>query len=143
MIVNRKVGALFRMGDAFLNRELEATGLTSGSAYLVLELAAGGTLNLTELSRRVGVDRAHSTRMARLLEEGGFIHRTTDPDDGRGTLLSLSAKGRHAAAAVEKAMLAWVALITEGVAPEDLAATGRSFDRFYENAVAAQSPSAR
>lgn len=138
MTINRQVGALFRMGDAFLNRELEGTGLTSGSAYMVLELAAAGTLNLTELSRRVGVDRAHTTRVARRLEEEGFALRTQDPMDGRGSLLTLTAKGRRAAAMVEKAMLAWVAIITEGVAPGDLAATSRAFARFYANALAWQ-----
>jgi DNA-binding MarR family transcriptional regulator len=124
------------MGDAFLNRELEGSGLSSGPAYLVLELAAEGTLNLTELSRRVGVDPAHTTRIAHRLEDDGYARRAPDPEDGRSSLLTLTAKGRRAAVKIEKAMLAWVAIITEGVDPADIEATNRAFSRFYSNALA-------
>jgi DNA-binding MarR family transcriptional regulator len=132
--INRRLAALFRMGDAFITRELRGTGLTSGPAYFVLELAVGGTLTLTEVSRRIGVDRAHTTRIARRLVEEGFATRAPDPTDGRGALLTLTQKGEHAAVAVEQAIRSWVAVVSDGVSPEDLAATSRAFDRFYTNA---------
>lgn len=135
MHVNRRVGALFRMGEAWIGKELAESGLSSSAAYMVLELAAAGRLSLAELARRVGVDRAHVTRTARSLEASGLATREPDPADGRGSLLSLTDPGRQAATKAEEAILSWVALVSAGVDPADLATTGRTLDRFYENAV--------
>ncbi len=132
--INRRLAALFRMGDAYITRELRATGLSSGPAYFVLELAVGGTLTLTEVSRRIGVDRAHTTRIARRLVDEGFATRRPDPSDGRGSLLTLTPRGEAAALQVELAIRDWVAVISDGVTPGDIAATNRAFDRFYANA---------
>lgn len=135
MRVNRRIGALFRLGDAWITRALAKSGLSSSSASLVLELAEAGPLCLTELSHRVGVDRAYVTRTVRTLEKIGFVLRESNPSDGRSFRLHITEQGRVAAAEAERAMLAWVAVITQGIEPTDVATTGRTLTAFYENAV--------
>lgn len=60
--VNRHVGLVVTMGERVVNRVLAGTGVTSGTAPLLLELPDGGTHGPADLARAAGVDRSHVTR---------------------------------------------------------------------------------
>jgi len=136
MTINRHVGSLFRMGDAWLTRRLKGIGISGSSAYMVLELSTGGAISLKELSMRVGVDQAHTTRMVQLLENVGLVERARDPGDARSSIISITEQGKHVALIAEKAILEWVAIVSDTVSQEDIETTSRTLTRFYENAIA-------
>jgi DNA-binding MarR family transcriptional regulator len=55
-----------------------------------------GPINLTELNRHVLLSQPALSRMADRLAARGLVERCTDPLDGRGVRLALTAAGREA-----------------------------------------------
>src|SRR5215210_2325345 len=53
-----------------------------------------GPLSPSELADVERIKRPTVTRIARHLEEGGLIGRVRDPEDGRASILSVTAEGR-------------------------------------------------
>ncbi|MEZ5116993.1 MAG: MarR family transcriptional regulator [Candidatus Nanopelagicales bacterium] len=133
--VNRHVPLLFRMGERYLNQALAGTGLTSGTAPLLLELRDGGDRHPAALAHAVGVNKAHVTRSLRLLSRDGYVDVRPDPSDGRMLRVSLTDTGRAAADATERAIRTWLTIVSDGVAPADLRVIDRVLDAFYANAV--------
>ncbi len=132
--INRRVSLLFRMGERFLNRRLAGSGITSGTAFLLLELRDGGDRNAAALAAALGVDKAHITRSLQSLRRAGFVTVTPGTSDARTITVSITENGRAAAGLVEEAIRAWVAVISQGINPADLATVNAVFDTFYANA---------
>jgi DNA-binding MarR family transcriptional regulator len=95
----RAWGAFLRAHASLMRRlelELETeTGLPLADFDVLIQLAvAGGELRMTELAHRALVSRSGMTRrVARLVEER-LVRRGQDPDDRRGILVELTARGR-------------------------------------------------
>lgn len=132
--INRHVSLLFRMGERFLNRKLAGSGISSGTAPLLLELRAGGERNPAALAAALGVNKAHVTRALQTLAQAGFVSFTPGDADKRIVTVSLTHSGQAAAGQVEQAMLAWVAIVSQGVSQADLETVNAVFDTFYDNA---------
>ena len=66
-------------------------------------------LRLSELARREGVSAPTMSRVLAALDELGFVHRTPDPQDARGVLITLSEKGAAAMIEVRSTRTALVA----------------------------------
>jgi DNA-binding MarR family transcriptional regulator len=132
--INRHVSLLFRMGERFLNRELAGSGISSGTAPLLLELRDGAERNPASLAAAIGVDKAYVTRALQSLERAGYVAVAPSTLDGRSVSVSLTGEGRAAAGQVEDAMRAWVAIVSREVSPADLDTVNAVFDRFYANA---------
>jgi DNA-binding MarR family transcriptional regulator len=133
--INRHVSLLFRMGERFLNRKLAGSGVSSGTASLLLELREGGACNPAALSAAVGVDKSHVTRALQSLKQSGYVTITPGATDRRSVTVSLTRKGHAAAGLVEEAMLSWVAVVSRGVSRANLGTVNTVFDTFYTNAV--------
>ena len=123
------------MGERYLNRKLAKSGVSSGTALLLLELRDGGDRNPTALAAAVGVDKAHVTRSLQVLKQAGYVVVVPDTSDGRILTVSLTKKGRGAAKLVEEALLSWIAIVSGGVSRKDLDTVDAVFDTFYANAV--------
>ena len=54
-----------------------------------------GPSTAARLAAEIGLDRSRVSRHADRFEEMGLIQRRADPQDGRGTLLILTAKGQR------------------------------------------------
>jgi DNA-binding MarR family transcriptional regulator len=54
-----------------------------------------GPLTPSELAARERIQRPTVTRVVARLEEAGLVQRTRDPQDGRSSLVALSAAGRE------------------------------------------------
>jgi DNA-binding MarR family transcriptional regulator len=132
--INRHVSLLFRIGERFLNRELAGTGISSGTAPLLLELRAGENRTPAAIAAAVGVDKAYVTRALQSLKRAGFVMIFPTTADGRSVTVSLTGEGLAAAQKVEDAMRAWVAIASRGVSQADLDTVNTVFDQFYANA---------
>jgi len=60
----------------------------------ILENADGGRLRSAELARKAVVSRSNVTRLSERMEKEGLVARRDCPEDGRGTVCELTAKGR-------------------------------------------------
>ena len=71
-------------------------GLEPGWHDLLATLRrSGGTLRPTDLTNASMLTSSGTTKRLDKLEAAGLIARTADPDDRRGTLISLTAAGRR------------------------------------------------
>jgi DNA-binding MarR family transcriptional regulator len=132
--INRHVSLLFRMGERFLNRELAGSGISSGTAPLLLELRDGKDRSPVAIAAAVGVDKAYVTRGIQALKQAGYVAVVPATADGRSVSVSLTGKGQALTGRVENAMRAWVTVISRGVRQADLDTVGAVFDQFYLNA---------
>ena len=134
--INRRVTLVFHLGERYLNRVLAPSGLSSGTAPLLLEVRAGEGRSLAAIAGAVDVDKAYVSRGIHRLERAGFVTVAPSAADGRSLTVSLTAAGRDAAGQVEEAMRAWLTIVSQGVDQADLDTVNAVFDRFYANAQA-------
>ncbi len=132
--INRHVSLLFRMGERFLNRKLAGSGISSGTAPLLLELRGGEDRSPAALAAAIGIDKAYITRALQSLKQAGYVAIVPDVGDGRSISVSLTLEGRAAVVRVEDAMRAWITIVSREVRPEDLDTVNAVFDQFYANA---------
>ena len=133
--INRHVSLLFRMGERFLNRKLAGSGISSGTAPLLLELRDGGERNPAALAAAIGVDKSHVTRALQSLKQAGYVEISPGTSDGRIVIVALTKKGRIATKLVEESMLSWIAIVSRGVSRAQLETVNAVFDTFYANAM--------
>jgi DNA-binding MarR family transcriptional regulator len=78
-------------------------------------------INMTELNRHVLLSQPALSRLVDRLAERGLVERCSDPADGRGVLLSLTAAGRAAQRQVGRQHARGVArAMTAGLEPAEL-----------------------
>ena len=70
-------------------------GMQPAYPRLLGNLDTDGT-RLSALARRMGVSRQAVAQLVAEIEKAGFVTRASDPDDGRGVIISFTAKGREA-----------------------------------------------
>ncbi|WP_062419188.1 MarR family winged helix-turn-helix transcriptional regulator [Levilinea saccharolytica] len=122
------------MGERFLNRRLAGSGITSGTAPLLLELRGGEGRSPAALSAAIGVDKAHITRALQSLKQSGYVAIVPDVTDRRSIAVSLTPQGQAAVEKVEEAMRAWIAIVSRDVSQADVDTVNAVFDQFYANA---------
>jgi DNA-binding MarR family transcriptional regulator len=78
-----------------LDRRLEAHGLTSQQAGLLLLSRLLKDPNPIKMAARLGTDTAGMTRLLDRLESKGLVFRKTSPDDRRSIVIVLGPKSRN------------------------------------------------
>ncbi len=84
-----------------LHESMLGTGLTLTEARVLWEIADRPGRAARDLASVLGLDTGHLSRVLRGLEEKGMIARAPSPADGRQALLSLTAAGEAAFAALD------------------------------------------
>ena len=91
-----------------------------GAALLSkLQASADGSLRVTALAERLGVDTPTVTRKIQQLERLGLVARDADPDDGRAHRIRLTADGIETLVRLTEAKHRWLATLLEGWSTED------------------------
>ncbi len=88
-----------------INRELsERTGLSEADCEVLLALADSPRQAVRDLALRCGLEweKSRLSHQLRRMEQRGLVERGTCVEDGRGSTVSLTAKGRAAAEAGKK-----------------------------------------
>jgi DNA-binding MarR family transcriptional regulator len=67
----------------------------AGMALLYVLYTEGTCLRVTDLAEQLQIEAPAVTRKVQQLEQSGLVSRTPDPNDGRATLLQLTARGRR------------------------------------------------
>ena len=82
-----------------IERDMAAAGAISLGWYdVLLELNAvrDRQLRMQDLAARAVLSRTRVSRIVGELEQAGYVERRPDPDDGRASLVALTADGREA-----------------------------------------------
>ena len=78
-----------------IDQRLKAIGVSSGQLPVFFALAGGKALTQKELARLAAIEQPTMASTLARMERDGLIERRPDPDDGRSSLVSLSAKARQ------------------------------------------------
>jgi DNA-binding MarR family transcriptional regulator len=94
------LGALFiqvmKAHRHLADQELNKIGLYAGQEMLLLHLAdAPDGLRPTELAECMGVEPPTITKMLQRMENGGWLVRRDDPEDGRATRIYATEQGKN------------------------------------------------
>ena len=81
---------------ARIRSQRSGVDLSRPAISVLAALNAGAGLRLTELAERTDLEMALVSREVRALEADGYVRRSSDPRDGRASLVGLAAKGRRA-----------------------------------------------
>jgi DNA-binding MarR family transcriptional regulator len=107
------VTSIMRLQQVFLaraDRVLRPFGLTFAryEVLMLLSFSQKGSLPLGKIGERLQVNAASVTNAVDRLEAGRLVTRRANPDDGRGTLASITARGRTLAGQATELMNAQV-----------------------------------
>lgn len=103
--------ARLRVAVARLNRRLRQqsdTGLSLSLQSALVSIEQHGPLPLGELAVREQIAPATVTKILGRLSEDGLVSRTTDPEDGRVTLVAITVAGRQRLEASRTRRIAWL-----------------------------------
>ena len=87
-----------------IDQRLKAIGVSSGQLPVFFALAGGKQLAQKELARLASIEQPTMASTLARMERDGLIERKADPNDGRSSLVSLSAKARRKAELVTRAI---------------------------------------
>jgi DNA-binding MarR family transcriptional regulator/GNAT superfamily N-acetyltransferase len=85
-----------------LQEELLQSGFSLAEARVLYELANRGPTTATVLAADLNLDAGYLSRILRRFGETGLVSKKRIPNDGRQSLLSITAKGRKAFAPLNK-----------------------------------------
>jgi len=85
------------------HESISPLGITPAQARAVGVLQRHGSMRISSLSDHLRIAPRSGTEVVDALEERGLVHRSSDPDDRRATLVTLSTAGEEIAAAVRRA----------------------------------------
>src|SRR6185295_5861078 len=120
-----------RLTIARTARRLRQEGGTELSPSMTAALATiecHGPMTPSELATRERIQRPTATRVIARLEEMGLIGRTTDPQDRRSSLVSVTPEATALLAEQRTRKTAFLAERLEGLNPEDRAVLERAAD---------------
>ena len=92
-----------------MRSRLPGEELDFAAILLLKALMHGGHMRLSALAASLDLDASTVSRQVRHLEDRGLLERTSDPDDGRASRITLSEQGRvrlEAGARRRRAMVA-------------------------------------
>ncbi len=121
--VEAQVAMLLRLSERSRRSAAQRRGELERSAYLVLGvLNAGGPANVNAIADALRLDPSTVTRQVLAMEEAGHVTRSTDPSDGRATVVEPTPAGRAALTATREVRAGMYGEILQGWSGEDKAA---------------------
>lgn len=133
------LSALILLWDspAFQGEVLAKSGesIDQQSHATLRHLLAWGPMRPTALSEVLATGASHVSKIVRRLEADGWVQRTTDPSDGRATLISLTEAGEAAAHGVYALGDRMIAEVLEGWSDSDVRAYTDLTVRFVKDAI--------
>ena len=138
-----RIGLLTRANSATSREPLESLGISLSEFDVLATLRRHGTravLSPTQIARVAMVRPSGLSHRLGKLESAGLIERVPDPDDGRGLLVRITAKGRRVADRAVEIIVEGHDALFAGLDPRDLAAFRRVLETVLDNADRAAGP---
>jgi len=109
-------------------RQEGGTGLSPSMTAALATIECHGPMTPSELAARERIQRPTATRVIARLEEMGLLGRTTDPQDRRSSLVSVTPEATALLAEQRTRKTAFLAERLDGLDAEDRAALERAAD---------------
>jgi DNA-binding MarR family transcriptional regulator len=109
--------------------------LDQPSHQTLRHLLAWGPMRPSAVSEVLGTGASHVSKIVRRLEQDGLVQRSTDPSDGRATLISLTPAGEVAARGVYELGDRMIAEVLDGWSAADVRRFTDLTERFVDDAI--------
>lgn len=117
----RLVFDLLTAGNTLRRRiRRDASGLSAGSAGVLLHLAAREDANLSEIAAALSASASATTGLVQRLEGDGLVVRVADPVDARAVRIRLTEAGRVVASALTFELRRLNRRLTDGFSDAEL-----------------------
>jgi len=114
---------------AHSKRMKRSAGVTGPQRFVVRLLSLHGRMSPTDLARTLFFHKSTVSIILRSLEDARLVRRHADPNDGRGALLELTAKGARVARQKRGTVEASVRATLAKLPSRDIVAARRVLDR--------------
>lgn len=114
-----ELDAIARCATQYRTEMLAPLGLKSCHASYLLQICKNPGISQEQLARRIYFNKSSVARQLAVLEEAGFIRRTTSETDRRVTQLSPTEKAIALLPQIRQVLLDWEDLITQGLSPQE------------------------
>jgi DNA-binding MarR family transcriptional regulator len=131
----RLFSKLERRQKHFMNQALESSGLHGIMYKYIITLNKHPGASQDFLAEFHSVDKSRVTRVVRELEKMGYITRSPDEKDRRYYRLSLTGSGVQVLAKIQKALMAWVSLISKDIPAANISVTLDTIEKMIANTV--------
>jgi DNA-binding MarR family transcriptional regulator len=113
---------------------LEETGLPIGEGRCLSAIGSFRPLSVVDLAAAANLDKGQASRAAQSLVDQGLVRKQASPTDGRGVVLTLTARGLRLWARVMDLVERRNAEITACLSASERAQLDRLLDRLVEHA---------
>ena len=86
----------------FMRATLAGTSLSPSAVHALVEIGSRGATSASQLCELLMLDKSSASRMLHKLVAAGEVRAQADQRDGRARTLSLTAKGRHTLAEIDR-----------------------------------------
>lgn len=142
--------ALQRVGRLLASRQATSrvtaaanVEVSQQGAALLRTLLRGGRMSMASLASAASMDLGAVSRQVRMLEDGGSVRRSADPDDGRVALLDLTPKGKRMAEEVRRVGVRHLEVALAGWTDDEGRQLAALLSRFVDDLVATPVPTSR
>ncbi|MEG0133880.1 MAG: MarR family transcriptional regulator [Clostridium sp.] len=122
--ISRYVNQLYRQGIVFLGKEYKEYNIGAGQYQFLVYLYIMDGLTHDELTYKIGVDKAATTRAIVKLEEAGYIKKVQDVNDKRKYYIFLTDYAKEKREEIINKSKKWEIEIAKELTEEEL-------DQFY------------
>ena len=133
--LGRIIACLHQQARSYFEKKLVPFHLGSGTLPVLMTLLRHDGMNQQELSERLHVDKATTTRAITKLIKEDYVTRETDPQDHRAYRLFVTQKARKTAPEIQKVLSSWTEILAEGFTPEEKTTTLILLQRLRDNAL--------
>lgn len=118
--ISRYINQLYRKGIAFLGKEYKEYGIGAGQYQFLVYLYIKDGLTHDELTEKIGVDKAATTRAIVKLEDVGYITKVQDENDKRKYYIYLTEYAKEKRQEILEISRKWEAELTSDLSEETL-----------------------
>ena len=133
--IGRWVSLIHRQGQIFIGRELHKFNIGYGQFSFLNVLYIEDGLHQEDISSRLNIDKATTTRAISKLENEGYVRRERDPKDGRAYKVFLTQKGKEIKPAIWKVLREWTSILSSDFSDEEYVQVIELLRRMHENAL--------
>lgn len=113
------IACLSRQARSYFEKELAPFDLGSGALHVLMNLLHQDGINQQELSEKLHVDKATTTRVITKLLKLGYVRREKDPADNRAYRIFVTQKAREIAPEIRKVLHSWTEILAEGLTEKE------------------------
>lgn len=133
----RYITASSRLAQGIINKKLENTDIKSGQHHFMYVICDNEGINQKELSERLKIGKATTTKAVKSLMESGYVKREKYEDDKRFYKLYLTDKGREIAPLVRETFREVSEIYSSGFTEEESEEAIKILEKIFNNVYSA------